>query len=218
MDRRRTVRLLAAAAGVGLAVFAALTIVVVAHPHLAIDSRAFKLADDLRAPWLDHVMRAITTLGLIAVVGPAVVLGAALLYRRHHRPRAAALVLGAALEWVTVWVTKAAVDRPRPPGPLVHTSGASFPSAHAANSVGWLALGIALGAMIRSDRGRVAAITVGALLTILVGFSRIYLRAHYASDVIAGEAVSVAMYALAALGVLAAMDRVSARRPAPAPR
>jgi len=34
---------------------------------------------------------------------------------------------------------------------------------------------------------------------VLVGLSRIYLRAHYASDVLAGEALAVAMYALAAL-------------------
>ena len=213
MNRRPTIRLLAWVAAIGLAVFAALTAVVVAHPTLAIDSHAFKLVDRLRAPWLDHVMRAITTLGLIAVVGTTVVLGAALLYRRQHPARAIALVLGVALEWVTVWLTKAAVDRPRPPNPLVHTGGASFPSAHASNSVGWLALGLALGVVIPSDRGRKAAITVGALVAILVGFSRIYLRAHYASDVIAGEAVSVAMYALAALGVLAlARRRVPAQR------
>ena len=37
------------------------------------------------------------------------------------------------------------------------------------------------------------------LLAVLVGLSRIYLRAHYASDVLAGEALAVAMYALAAL-------------------
>lgn len=37
----------------------------------------------------------------------------------------------------------------------------------------------------------------------LVGLSRINLRAHYASDVLAGEALGVAMYALAASGTVA---------------
>ena len=36
----------------------------------------------------------------------------------------------------------------------------------------------------------------------LVGLSRIYLRAHYASDVVAGEALAVAMYALATIGAV----------------
>ena len=51
----------------------------------------------------------------------------------------------------------------------------------------------------RTDRG----VAAGALLTVLVGLSRIYLRAHYASDVLAGEALAVAMYALATIGTLA---------------
>lgn len=100
-----------------------------------------------------------------------------------------------ALTWLSVWITKAAVDRPRPPAPLVHTAGQSFPSGHAANAVGWLALAIALSAVIPTRAGRIAAIACGALLTALVGLSRIYLRAHYLSDVLAGEALATAMYA-----------------------
>ena len=34
----------------------------------------------------------------------------------------------------------------------------------------------------------------------LVGLTRIYLRAHYASDVLGGEAFAVGMYALAGVG------------------
>jgi membrane-associated phospholipid phosphatase len=34
---------------------------------------------------------------------------------------------------------------------------------------------------------------------VLVGLSRIYLCTHYASDVLAGESLAVAMYALAAI-------------------
>jgi undecaprenyl-diphosphatase len=207
VDRRATVRLLTWTAAASLTVFVALTIAVVADPTLALDSSAFDLADDIRAPWLDHVMKLVTKLGLIAIVGSVVVLGALLLYRRGYRARAAALVIGCALAWASVWITKRVVDRPRPPHPLVHTSGQSYPSAHAANSVGWLALAIALAVLIPSRGGRAAAITAGALLALLVGFSRIYLRAHFASDVIAGEALAVLMYAVAALGAL----RVGAR-------
>ena len=56
--------------------------------------------------------------------------------------------------------------------------------------------------MISTRGGRIAAITAGALLAVLVGLSRIYLRAHYASDVFAGEALAVAMYALATIGAV----------------
>ena len=166
------------------------------------DSHAFRIAAQLRAPWLDHVARVVTTLGLFAVVAPVVLIGAALLIRRHHRARACALVAGAALTSVAVWITKAAVDRPRPPASLVHTTGQSFPSGHAANSVGWLALAIALSVLIPSRGPRVIAIAGGALIATLVGLSRIYLRAHYLSDVLAGEALATAIYAAASIAAL----------------
>jgi len=197
--RRSVLRLLVMVAVAAIAVFAALTVTVTTNSSLAFDASAFETADDLRAPWLDTAAKLITELGLIAIVGPAVLLGAVLLFRRRHALRAAALVLGAALAWVSVWITKRLVDRPRPPNPLVHTSGQSYPSAHAANAVGWLALAIGLSVVIPDRVARIAAVTAGALLAVLVGLSRIYLRAHYASDVLAGEALAVAMYALAAL-------------------
>ena len=169
---------------------------------LGLDSRAFQIAEDLRAPWLDDAARIVTKLGLIAIVGSAVLLGAALLIKHRDRACAAALVIGAALAWISVWIVKSLVDRPRPSDPLVHTSGQSYPSAHAANSVGWLAVAIALTVVISTRGGRIAAITAGALLAVLVGLSRIYLRPHYASDVLAGEALAVAMYALATIGAI----------------
>jgi undecaprenyl-diphosphatase len=195
-------RLIVGVAAAASAVFVALTIVVSSSPSLAVDARAFDAADELRAPWLDHAARIITSLGLIAVVGPALVLCAGLLFVRGHRARAATLLAGGALSWIAVWIAKWAVDRGRPPAPLVHTTGQSYPSAHAANSVGWLALALALAAVIPTRGGRVTAIATGALLTVLVGLSRIYLRAHYATDVLAGEMLALAMYGLAAVGVL----------------
>ena len=194
---------LVVAAVTGIAVFVALTVAVTTNPSLSLDSNAFETANDLRTPWLDQVAKLVTKLGLIAIVGPAVVLAAWLLVIRRHRIRAAALVLGSALAWGSVWLAKILVDRPRPPAPVIHTAGQSYPSAHAANSVGWLALAIALTAVIPILSGRVAAIVAGSLLAVLVGLTRIYLRAHYASDVLAGEALAVAMYALAAIGATA---------------
>lgn len=168
---------------------------------LAADANAFEIARDVREPWLDHFFRAVTTLGLIGIVGPAVLVAAALLAIRELRARALALVLGAGLVWATVWIVKAVVDRPRPPAPLVHTTGQSYPSAHAANAVGWLALAIALAPLITSRGARGAAVAAGALLALLVGLSRIYLRAHYASDVLGGEALAVAVYTVVAIGI-----------------
>jgi undecaprenyl-diphosphatase len=202
MPRRAVPWLLAMVAVTALAVFAVLTVAVTNSASLGLDARAFEIADNLRAPWLDAATRLVTKLGLIAIVGSAVLLGAALLITRRHLARAAALVIGAAIAWISAWIVKAAVARPRPPDPLVHASGMSYPSAHAVNSVGWLALAIALTIAIPTKRRQIFAISAGAVLAALVGLSRIYLRAHYASDVIAGEALAVATYSLATLAAI----------------
>lgn len=188
-------------AAVALAVFAALTVAVTSKPSLGFDSRAFQIGSDLRAPWLDTAARVVTTMGLIAIVGVAVVIGGAFLAGRGHRARGAALIVSAALVWASVWIVKWLVDRPRPPAALVHTAGRSYPSGHAANAVGWLALALAVSIVIPTGRARIAAIVAGALLTVLVGLSRIYLRAHYATDVLAGEALAVAIYAIAGVTI-----------------
>jgi undecaprenyl-diphosphatase len=207
VTQRPTIRLVAATAAVAAAIFAVLTAAVSAETPLGLDTHAFTVAADLRAPWLDHVARVVTTLGLLAVAGTVVVLGAAYLLYRGHLVRAVWLVAGCALTSASIWLTKALVDRPRPPDPLVHTSGQSYPSAHAGNAVGWTALAVALGVILPSRRARIAAVAAGAALTVLVGLSRIYLRAHYASDVLGGEALAVTVYALVALAALVAQRR-----------
>jgi membrane-associated phospholipid phosphatase len=214
MRRRSVPWLMVGLAVSATAVFVALTVIVISSSPLAVDSRAFEIANDLRAPWLDKAARVVTTLGLIGIVGPVVLVGAAVLVRHRYRARAAALVLGGALAWISVWITKAAVGRARPPAPLVHTSGKSYPSAHAANSVGWLALAIALTVVITTRSGRTAVVATGALVAALVGLSRIYLRAHYATDVLAGEALATAMYAFATIGTLVWLDRRHSARTA----
>lgn len=202
MRRPPVLWLLAGLAVFALVVFVGLTVVVATGTSLALDTSAFHTADDLRTPWLDQVARVVTALGLIAIVGPVLVLTAAFLGRRRDLGRAAALVAGGSLTWVTVWIVKAAVDRARPPKSLIHTAGQSYPSAHAANSVGWVALAIALTVAIPSRRARIVVVLGGALVAVLVGLSRIYLRAHYASDVVAGEALAIALYSLTATGSL----------------
>jgi undecaprenyl-diphosphatase len=199
MPIRTELRALAVVAVIAAAGFAALTVAVTSASTLGIDASAFRVADNLRAPWLDHAAKAITTFGLFAIVGPAALACAGLLVWRGHRVRAAVIVVGVGIEWLCTQITKAAVDRPRPPAPLVHTSGSSYPSGHAANSIGWLAFAIALAVVIPTRGVRIAVIVAGGLLAVLVGLSRVYLRAHYLSDVLAGEALSVAVYALAAL-------------------
>ena len=95
---------------------------------------------------------------------------------------------------------KAAVDRPRPPGSLVDTSGSSFPSGHAAYSTFyvWLAVMVVMRVRPGISRGAAVIVTAGIVLTALVGLSRVYLGAHYLSDVNGGWALGAAAFSLCA--------------------
>lgn len=188
------------AVAIALSVFVVVTVAVTGGGPTGLDASAFRIAGDLRSPALDHAARVLTNFGLLVVVGPAVAAAAFVLARAGRIANAVGLIAGAALTSASVWLVKALVDRPRPPHPLVHTAGQSYPSAHAANSVGWLAIALALGAVMRAPAVRVAAVIAAGVLAVLVGLSRIYLRAHYLTDVLGGESLAVMMYALAAIG------------------
>ena len=109
---------------------------------------------------------------------------------------------------------KAAVDRPRPEGGLVHTHGSSFPSGHAAHSVLYVWLAVTIVLRLRPGMARAAAVVVaGFVLTVLVGLSRVYLDVHYLSDVSAGWALGAAAFSFcAAIGLVISQVRQNPRQ------
>ncbi|WP_121353142.1 phosphatase PAP2 family protein [Flavisolibacter nicotianae] len=84
-------------------------------------------------------------------------------------------------------------NRPRPGVPLLfHAEGLSFPSGHALFSVtfyGLLVYIIYKG--IKNKNIKWSLILFLLVLMLVIGFSRVYLRVHYATDVIAGFCVGI---------------------------
>jgi undecaprenyl-diphosphatase len=143
----------------------------------------------LRGPrWLHEVGRDVTALGSYTVLSLVVaVIGIGLLLRR--RGRAAALVLTAGFGGGLLnAVLKSLFDRGRPDLPqVVYVTSSSFPSGHAMISTGvYLTLGALLAGMVTERRQKVYCLSVAMLIALLVGVSRVYLGAHYLTDVLAG--------------------------------
>ncbi|CQD04511.1 integral membrane protein [Mycobacterium lentiflavum] len=127
------------------------------------------------------------------------VAAAAALVRRNLR---AALMLVACglLNGLVTQAAKGLADRPRPSTMLVLIAQTSFPSGHALETTAsLLALLAFVMPMLSATLGRVA-ITVTAIILVLVGFSRVALNVHYPSDVIAGWALGF-LYVLVCLAV-----------------
>jgi undecaprenyl-diphosphatase len=107
--------------------------------------------------------------------------------------------MGMALIVIGAHEIKAAVDRPRPVGGLVGTSGSSFPSAHAAHSTFYVWLAVTVVVRLRPGMARGAAvIATGVALAALVGLTRVYLGVHYLSDVSGGWALGATSFSLCA--------------------
>jgi membrane-associated phospholipid phosphatase len=106
------------------------------------------------------------------------------------------LVLGFVLVYLAVQVAKAGIDRPRPQGPLIGTRGSAFPSGHAAYATAWLAVAVVFSR--RLGLASAALVTGAIVLVAAIGLSRIYLRAHYWSDVAGGWGIGLGIFGLLA--------------------
>ena len=163
------------------------------------DQTAIELVERLRVGWLTDFARAFTHLGSFAVVGTLAFAAAALLVARRRWAELGVLLAGMVLIKLGVLGLKDMVDRPRPEGGLVGTSGSSFPSGHAAYSTFYVWLAVTIVMRLRPGMARGAAlVAAGVALTALVGLSRVYLGVHFLSDVSGGWALGAAAFALAA--------------------
>jgi len=103
-------------------------------------------------------------------------------------------------------------NRPRPLTPLLEpVKGLSFPSGHALMSVTFYGLLIFLvWENITNRTWKWSIICLLVILIILIGLSRIYLRLHYFSDVIAGYSAGIIWLTLS-LWVIRKIERFSRR-------
>ena len=192
---------LLAIAGVGLFVFVVyLTELDRTLAPTPFDSELLDLADSTRMDTLVDLAKAVTHLGAFPTVAGLVTATALLLAIRRRYADALVLVVGLVLVYIAVRVTKDAIGRPRPTDSLVDTSGDAYPSGHAAYATAWVAAAVALTRRLRLVTSS-ALVFVGLGIAAAVGVSRVYLRAHWWSDVAGGWGLAVGIFS--ALAVIA---------------
>jgi undecaprenyl-diphosphatase len=150
----------------------------------AVDDAVWRGAGDVRNGPTTAVAVALSWLGSGLVNWPLRAAALLLLAWRRHWLRTAAFTLAVVTSELFIGPVKAAVDRARPSGALIETSAASFPSGHAiATAV--TAVGLVL-VLARPGRSRWRWEVNAVVFTAIMALSRVYLRAHWLSDTVAG--------------------------------
>jgi membrane-associated phospholipid phosphatase len=185
-----------AVAGVGIFVYVLYLVVLSDDLNpTPLDTELLDLADRLNVQVGVDVAKVVSALGALPTVTALVAVAAVVLAVRRRVAEVIVLVGGLGLIYAAVHIAKAAVDRPRPAGPLVETALSSYPSGHAAYATAWIAVAVLL--MRRLGLAGYAALVTGAIVVAAaVGLSRIYLRAHYWSDVAGGWGIGVGIFGL----------------------
>lgn len=164
--------------------------------QLTIDTVIYKnVILNLRSEPLTAIMKGITNLAsayaLIAITIASFVF---IKNKKIGKCITVNLVLSTLLNQILKYV----VQRPRPEGyMIINENGYSFPSGHSMISMAFYGLIIYL-IWKKMKNVKIKYLLCGLLsiLIPLIGFSRIYLGVHYASDVIGGFAISIAYLVL----------------------
>lgn len=167
-----------------LSLFALVTLSLIWSAGQRLDTRVFMLFNMQVYPkWLDRCMWLATQLGNML----AAFIAAGLLLLLNYRRLAIEVIFGTLTLWLLVEMIKALSDRDRPFLTLDKTrvigwreKGDSFPSGHTTQIFFLMTLFIHY-----FQLGLVATAALYAVAA-LVGFTRIYVGAHYPRDVIAG--------------------------------
>lgn len=168
--------------------------------NFSFDERVFALIK----PWVSntqtHIMQVITFIGSQNFLLPAniILIGFYLFFKRNKTTafNIAAISITSVL---VMFLMKFFLQRERPLVPLIaKVHGYSFPSGHTFTSVTFY--GIIAYIIYRNVHNKLlkwGLIILCIILVILVGYSRVYLRLHYASDVIAAFCLGLIWLVLA---------------------
>jgi undecaprenyl-diphosphatase len=158
-----------------------------AQEVFALDTWATPFLHGIASPGMDAFMNGLTDLGSTLVIIPVFLLVAAWLVWRHRFGALLFLVVVSLGALVLNGSMKVLFARPRPALPWATVlPDYSFPSGHTMNAmVFYLAIALIMWS-IAGRRVGLPTVAVAALITFGVGVSRIYLGAHYLTDVVGG--------------------------------
>jgi membrane protein DedA with SNARE-associated domain len=210
-DNPRSVLIVLFAAIIVTGLIAALSLVVRAASGNAVsnmDLSIYNLMREMRNAPADEIMITLTMLGDGAVMTfLAIAMVAWLLWRKANRGALAATIAIVAAK-LFVPIMKFGIQRPRPIDLYDGAEFFSFPSGHATMAAVIFGILAVLVSHSMGRWGRALVYSVCGAIIVAIGYSRVYLGAHWLSDVLAGLLFGLVI--VAAFGV--AIEAIPPRR------
>jgi undecaprenyl-diphosphatase len=178
------------------------------------DQHGFNFLENYVSDINTNVMQVFTFLGTHTFLIPAnLTLIAYFLFIKKHRWYSIKVPMVALSSLLLMFVLKTIFHRDRPLIPLLEAAkGYSFPSGHATMSITFYGLMIYIvWHYIERTWLKWTLTTFLVLLIAFIGISRVYLRVHYSSDVLAGFCVGL-MWLLLSLWILKKIENFSRKK------
>ncbi len=170
------------------------------------DDAVWRWVVDRETRWLVSIAEVFNVVGSAWVLFPVMTAIGLYLLGKGRRTELMYWAGVMAVSQLLIGPLKVLYARPRPPMALVATTGDSFPSGHSLAGTA-VAIGLVIVLFRAGPRRRNLEMTA-ALFGVFMGWSRIYLRAHWMSDALAGVALGAAV----AIGLATFVHRVELRR------
>jgi undecaprenyl-diphosphatase len=182
-----------------LFLFGIITHEVLGEKEEAVDKQVFNfLSSHIMTPQLTGVMKVITNFASATIL--PIAFGVIMLFYliRKNWSRALEIAVIGIGGFLINYFMKLFFHRLRPADPLISPlKNFSYPSGHATS--GFIFYGLLVYLVWKTNIPKLykwLTASILILLSLLIGFSRIYLRVHYASDVVAGFCIGFAWLAL----------------------
>ncbi|MDR3693062.1 phosphatase PAP2 family protein [Mucilaginibacter sp.] len=171
--------------------FVVVTILIIIFPHSFVDLKFSREMQEHQNPFLDTTMKMASWFGYFPGSGIVVLLGALVFFIFKYR-KEALFVLLTSISGLISSIVKMLVNRPRPTAPTVRivqkVNEQSFPSGHVLFYIVYFGFLMVLMYQLKTipKMIRIAVAVFSAMLIFAIPFSRIYLGAHWFTDVLGG--------------------------------
>ena len=160
------------------------------------DNFVYQHINSIRSNFLTNILIVITELGGVIGLFVILLITDIILCKKNRIREAIAITLNLIISTLVYVILKNIFQRERPVtgNILIDEVGFSFPSGHTTNNVAFYALAIYLVCInVKNKTVRNVCCGIFTVIPILIAFSRIYLRVHYPTDIIAGFCLGIVL-------------------------